>query len=34
MDILGGPVVKNPPVDVGDMHSICGPGRAHMQHSS
>ena len=26
----GGPVVKNLPTSVGEMHSIPGPGRFHM----
>ena len=29
-DFPGGPVVKNPPADAGDMGSIPGPGRFHM----
>ena len=29
-DFLGGPVVKNPPANAGDMGSIPGPGRSHM----
>ena len=29
-DFPGGPVVKNPPVNVGDTGSIPGPGRFHM----
>ena len=30
MDFSGGPVVKNPPANVGDMDLIPGPGRFHM----
>ena len=30
----GGLVVKNPPVNVGDMGSICGLGRSHMPRSN
>ena len=30
LDFPGGPVVKNPPVSVGDMGSIPGPGRFHV----
>ena len=29
-DFPGGPVVKNPPSNAGDMGSIPGPGRFHM----
>ena len=29
-DFPGGPVVKNPPANVGDMGSIPGLGRSHM----
>ena len=29
-DFPGGPVVKNPPANAGDMNSIPGPGRSHM----
>ena len=29
-DFLGGPVVKNPPANVGDMGLIPGSGRFHM----
>ena len=30
----GGPVVKNPPANAGDMDWIPGPGRSHMPQSS
>ena len=30
----GGAVVKNPPVNAGDMGSSPGPGRAHMPRSN
>ena len=30
-DFPGGPVVKNPPANAGDMSLIPGPGRSHMQ---
>jgi len=33
-DFLGGPVVKNPPANVGDTGSIPGPGRCHMPWSN
>ena len=33
MDFLGGPVVKNPPANAGDMGLIPGPGRLHVQLS-
>ena len=29
-DLPGGPVVKNPPANAGDMNSIPGPARSHM----
>ena len=29
-DFSGGPVVKNPPANAGDMGSISAPGRSHM----
>ena len=29
-DVLGGPVVKHPPANAGDMGSILGLGRFHM----
>ena len=29
-DFPGGPVVKNPPANAGNMGSIPGPGRSHM----
>ena len=29
-DFPGGPVVKNPSANAGDMGSIPGPGRSHM----
>ena len=29
-DFAGGPVVKNPPANTGDMGSTLGPGRFHM----
>ena len=29
-DFLGGPVVKYPPANAGDIDSIPGPGRFHM----
>ena len=29
-DFLGGPVIKNPPANAGDMGSIPGLGRSHM----
>ena len=29
-DFAGGPVVKNPPANAGDISSIPGPGRFHM----
>ena len=29
-DFLGGPAVKNPPANAGDVGSIPGPGRSHM----
>ena len=28
-DFPGGPVVKNPPANAGDVNSIPGPGRSH-----
>ena len=30
-DFPGGPVAKNPPANAGNMGSIPGPGRFHMQ---
>ena len=33
LDLPGGPVVKNPPANVGDSGSIPGPGRLHMLQS-
>ena len=30
MDFLGGPVVKTPPDNAGDMDLIPGPGKCHM----
>ena len=33
-DFPGGAVVKNPPVNAGDMGSIPGPGRSHMPWSN
>ena len=30
----GGPVVKNPPANAGNMSLIPGPGRSHMLQSS
>ena len=30
LDFPGGPVVKNPPANAGDMNLIPGPGRSHM----
>ena len=33
-DFPGGAVVKNPPVNAGDMGSIPGPGRSHMSWSN
>ena len=30
-DFPGGPMVKNPPANAGDISSISGPGRFHMQ---
>ena len=29
-DFLGGPVVKKPPANAGDKHSVPGLGRYHM----
>ena len=29
-DFLGGPAVKNPPANAGDVGSIPGPGKFHM----
>ena len=29
-DFLGGPVVKTPPANAGDMDLIPGPGKCHM----
>ena len=34
LDFLGGPVVKNPPANVGDTGSVPGLGRSHMLRSS
>ena len=34
MGFLGGPVVKNPPANAGDMGSIPGPGRFHVPWSN
>ena len=34
LDFLGGPVVKNPPANAGDLGSIPGPGRSHMLQGS
>ena len=33
-DFLGGPVVKNPSVNIGDKGLIPGPGRPHMLRGS
>ena len=33
-DFLGGPVLKNPPVNAGDTGSIPGLGRSHMPRSN
>ena len=33
-DFPGGPVVKNPPANAGDMSSSPGPGRSHMPRST
>ena len=33
-DILGGPVVMNPPANAGNMDLIPGPGRFHMLKSN
>ena len=33
-DFPGGAVVKNPPVNSGDVGSIPGPGRSHMPQSN
>jgi len=33
-DLPGGPVVKNPPANAGDISSISGPGRFHMQRGN
>ena len=33
-DVPGGPMVKNPPANAGDMGSIPGPGRFHMPRSN
>ena len=34
LDFLGGPAVKNPPANAGDMGSIPGPGRFHVPWSN
>ena len=34
MGFLGGPVVKNPPANAGDMGSTPGPGRFHVPWSN
>ena len=34
VDSPGGPVVKNPPANLGDTGSIPGPGRLHMLRGS
>ena len=34
LDFPGGPVVKNPPTNAGDMSSIPGPGIFHMLQSN
>ena len=34
MGFPGGAVVKNPPVNAGDMGSSPGPGRSHMPRSN
>ena len=34
LDLPGGPVVKNPPANAGDMGSIPGSGRFHMPQSN
>ena len=33
-DVPGGPMVKKPPANAGDMGSIPGPGRFHMPRSN
>ena len=33
VDYHGGPVVKNPPANAGDVGLIPGPGRSHMPGS-
>ena len=33
-DFPGGPVVKNPPANTGDMGSIPGSGRSHVPRSN
>ena len=33
-DVPGGAVVKHPPANAGDAHSIPGPGRCHMPRSN
>ena len=34
LDFPGGPVVKNPPANAGDMGLSPGPGRSHMPQSN
>ena len=34
MDLPGGPEVKNPPANAGNMGSIPGPGRSHVPWSN